>query len=250
MVRAMGALAERAFVAGATGLTGRFVVASLRARGIATTAHVRPDSPRLSEWRTRFEALGAEVDTTAWHDGAIAAVIATCAPTLVFALLGTTRARGARVAQAGGDAARESYDAVDVALTEMLVRASEAIEPRPRLVYLSSIGAGEGARGSYLEARTRVEGMLARSGVPYTIARPSFIVGDRDDTRPAEILGAPVADALLGAIGFLGARHTADRYRSIRGEDLAKALVTLALDPASANRIVEAEALQALARHG
>lgn len=240
----------RAFVAGATGLTGRFVVQALRARGIATVAHVRPDSARLAEWQKRYEALGAEVDTTAWHDGAIAATIATRAPTIVFALLGTTRARASRVAKAGGDAARESYDAVDVALTEMLLRASEAIEPRPRFVYLSSIGAGEGARGSYLEARTRVERALVASGVPYTIARPSFIVGDRDDTRPAEILGAPVADVLLGAIGFLGARRTADRYRSIRGQDLAEALVKLALDPASANRIVEAEALQALARQG
>jgi len=243
--------AERAFVAGATGLTGRFVVEALRARGIATVAHVRPDSPRLSEWRARFEALGAEVDTTPWNDGAICAAIATRQPTLVFALLGTTRARASRAAKAGGDASRESYDAVDVALTEMLIRACEAISTevvRPRLVYLSSIGAGDGARGSYLEARTRVEKALEKSGVPYIIARPSFIVGDRDDSRPAEKLGAPVANALLGAIGFLGARRTADRYRSIRGEDLARVLVNAALDVDPKNRILEADALQALAR--
>lgn len=242
------AATDRAFVAGATGLTGRFVVETLRQRDIATVAHVRPDSPRLAEWRTRFEALGAEVDTTAWTDGAISGTLALRAPTLVFGLLGTTRARASRVARAGGDAARESYDAVDVALTEMLVRGSEAIEPRPRFVYLSSIGAGDGARGSYLEARTRVEAMLEKSGVPYTIARPSFIVGDRDDDRPAEKLGAPIANALLGAVGFLGARRLAERYRSIRGEDLARALVSAAIDPASQNRILEAEALQALAR--
>jgi uncharacterized protein YbjT (DUF2867 family) len=241
---------ERAFVAGATGLTGRFVVERLRTSAIPTVAHVRPDSPRLAEWRGRFEKLGAEVDTSAWHDGAISGAIATHAPTIVFGLLGTTQARIARVTKAGGDASKETYDAVDVGMTEMLVRACEAIEPRPRFVYLSSVGAGEGARGAYLQARTRVEDMLRRSGVPFTIARPSFIVGDRDDDRPAEKIGAPIANALLGAVGFLGARKTADRYRSIRGEDLARALVSAARDPASVNQILEAEALQALVRRG
>jgi nucleoside-diphosphate-sugar epimerase len=244
----MASSEERAFVAGATGLTGRFVVETLRARGIATVAHVRPDSPRLGQWRARFEALGADVDATAWEPTAIRATITARAPTHVFALLGTTRARAARAAKAGADPSRESYDAVDVALTEQLLDASAAIDPRPRFVYLSSIGAGASARGSYLEARTRVEASLIRSGVPYTIARPSFIVGERDDARPAEKLGSPVADALLGAIGMLGARRTADRYRSIRGEDLARALVSASLDPAAKNQILEAGALQALAR--
>lgn len=242
----MAAQDVRAFVAGATGLTGRFVVETLRARGIATVAHVRPDSPRLSEWRARFTALGAEVDTTAWDAAAMQRTFAERRPTLVFALLGTTRARGSRVARAGGDASRESYDAVDVALTEQLLAASKSLTPPPRFVYLSSIGAGDGARGSYLEARTRVERSLAASGVPYTIARPSFIVGDRDDARPAEKLGAPIADALLGAIGLFGARKTSARYRSIRGEDLARVLVTAGLDPGARDRILESDALQAL----
>jgi uncharacterized protein YbjT (DUF2867 family) len=223
-------------------------VEALRARGVTTFAHVRPDSPRLAEWRARFEALGAEVDSTGWNDGAVTATLALRAPTLVFGLLGTTRARASRVASAGGDASRESYDAVDVALTEMLVRGSEAIEPRPRVVYLSSIGAGEGARGAYLQARTRVERTLTQSGVPFVIARPSFIVGDRDDDRPAEKLGAPVANALLGAARLFGARKLADRYRSIRGEDLARVLVEVALDPSTKSQILEADALQALAR--
>lgn len=241
---------QRAFVAGATGLTGRFVVETLRARGISTFAHVRPDSPRLFEWRKRFEALGAEVDASPWHDGAITAALATHEPTLVFGLLGTTQARISRVAKAGGDASKETYDVVDVGMTEMLIRASEALEPRPRFVYLSSVGAGDGARGAYLQARTRVEATLTKSGVPYVIARPSFIVGDRDDDRPAEKIGTPIANAVLGAVGFLGARKTADRYRSIRGEDLARALVETALDPRSANRVLEADALQALVRAG
>ncbi|MBA3548122.1 MAG: hypothetical protein H0T76_16695 [Nannocystis sp.] len=36
-----------AWVAGATGYTGRALVAALRAQNITTHAHVRPDSPAL-----------------------------------------------------------------------------------------------------------------------------------------------------------------------------------------------------------
>ena len=48
-----------AFVAGATGYTGVQVVRQLaaleRTPPLRVVAHVRPDSTRLAEWRTRFE---------------------------------------------------------------------------------------------------------------------------------------------------------------------------------------------------
>ena len=238
----------KAFVAGATGLTGRHVVGTLVGRGIATVAHVRPDSPRAGEWRARWDALGATTDATAWESDALSRSLVAHAPTMVFALLGTTQARVRRVARAGGDASRETYDAVDVGLTVMLLAAARAVSPAPRVVYLSSIGAGDGARGAYLEARTRVERLVRESGVPYTIARPSLIVGDRDDVRPSERLFAPLADASLGLLGALGARRTAARYRSITGEALARALVSAALSESWRDRVAEADDLQALAR--
>jgi uncharacterized protein YbjT (DUF2867 family) len=60
-----------AFVAGATGFTGREVVRVLRERKVDTVAHVRPDSAKLEAWRARFEAQGARVDTTAWETDAM-----------------------------------------------------------------------------------------------------------------------------------------------------------------------------------
>ena len=56
-----------AFVAGATGYVGRYVVQVLRSRGIETFAHVRFDSPRLGEWRKHFAALGAETCSAPWE---------------------------------------------------------------------------------------------------------------------------------------------------------------------------------------
>ncbi|MDP6943652.1 MAG: epimerase, partial [Myxococcota bacterium] len=102
---------HHAFVAGATGYTGRAVVATLRDQGVRTTAHVRPGSPRLDTHRDHFESLGAAVDTTPWSQEAMAATLSTLHPTLVFCLLGTTRHRVAQERRAGDPAL--TYDDVD-----------------------------------------------------------------------------------------------------------------------------------------
>jgi nucleoside-diphosphate-sugar epimerase len=242
---ASGAGARRgavAFVAGATGYVGREVVRELATRGVRTVAHVRPDSPRLAEWRERFARVGAETDATHWTVDAMTAALARIAPTHVFALLGTTRARVRAAAQRG---AVESYEAVDYGLTSVLIRAA-AREPRPpRFVYLSSTGVSGAARNAYIAARWRAEEELRASGLPYVIARPSFITGpDREEPRPLERTASVLADALLAAAGALGARRVRDRYRSTSAAALARALVRLAFDPA-ANVVVESEGLRA-----
>ena len=233
---------ESAFVGGATGYTGRAVVAELRRRGLATVAHVRPDSPGLAGWRERFAALGAEVDATAWDEEALTSTLRERAPSHVFALLGTT----ARRARAEGMAATEAYERIDYGLTALLIRAAAASGSRPRFVYLSSIGVREGASSPYLRARVRAEADLRASGLPHTIVRPAIITGeDRDDARGMERAAARVGDGALAVLGFFGAKRTRDRYRSTTGGALAAALVRLALDPAAANRIVHGEELRA-----
>jgi uncharacterized protein YbjT (DUF2867 family) len=238
-------MSDASFVAGATGLTGRAIVAHLARERASVIAHVRPDSPQLSTHRAQLAGIGAEVDVTPWEEGAISATLARIRPAFVYACLGTTRARARAAARAGRDPAAESYDAIDVALTETTIRASAASGVR-RFVYLSSIGAGEGARGAYLLARTRVERTLIASGVSYTIVRPSFIVGEREAARASEARFGAIADAGLAMIGALGARRTRERYRSIRGDDLARAMIALARDPAWENRIAEGEDLHRL----
>lgn len=229
-----------AFVAGATGYTGREVVRILVERGVRTVAHVRPDSSSLAAWQQRFGALGAELDTTPWALDAMAARLRALQPTHVFALLGTTSKRGK---QARG--APETYDTVDYGLTRLLVDASAAA-PAPRFVYLSSTGVSERARGAYMQARWKAERDLRASGLPYTIARPSFITGtDRDEARPGERAMATVTNGLMAVAGALGARRMRARYRSTTNTVLATALVRLALDPAAENTIVESESLRA-----
>ena len=232
-------MAWTAFVAGATGYTGGEVVAALRRRDARTIAHVRPDSASLERHRTRFEAAGAEVETTAWEPDALAERFAELQPTHVFALLGTTRKRAA----SEGMRAVEAYERVDYGMTAMLIDAAIAGGSKPRFIYLSAAGVSESSRSPYLEVRWRAEKKLRESGLPLTIARPSFIVG-REESRPGERFAATVGDGLLAVAGALGARTLEDRYRSTTARELGEALVRLAGDDAFVGRIVHSEELR------
>lgn len=231
-----------AFVAGATGHTGRVVVEALRAAGIRTVAHVRPDSPSLSQWRERWQATGAEVDDTAWEASAMTSRLQDLAPTLVFALLGTTRKRAGRE----GLAATEAYERIDYGLTAILLAAAVASGSAPRFVYLSSAGLSPKTRNPYARARVRIEAELSAGPLPYLVARPSFIVGERDEPRAGERWAARIADGALSVVGAFGAKRAAARYASTTNEILGDAVVRLALDPATPQRhIAESEALRA-----
>lgn len=219
------------------------MVARLRELGAQVHAHVRPDSSQREHWRTVFAGQGARVELVPWEPEAMRAALRACAPNVVFSLLGTTQARARAAARAGG--APADYAAVDVGLTLQLLAAAQALPVRPRFVYLSSIGAGPNARGAYLQARARVEAELRAGGVPFTIARPSFITGsDRDESRPGERISAAVGDTALAVIGVLGGRRLAERWSSTSNTALAAALVRAALDPAAADRVLESEALR------
>jgi len=218
-----------AFVTGASGFVGRVVVERLAAREVRVIAHVRPDSKKLDEWRARFGAIGVEVDATPWERDAMAATLRRTGATHVFVLIGTTR-RQARVDAVEGDI----YEAVDFGLTRIAVEAAVAAGTKPRIVYLSSIGASEASRSPYLRARGRAEGVVRASGLPAVIARPSMIVSggggaERDDRRPMEKAAAVMTDGLLAVVGLVAARPRA-RYRSTTPERLADALVRLGLE--------------------
>jgi uncharacterized protein YbjT (DUF2867 family) len=210
---------ERAFVAGATGLTGRYVVQHLRSVDIPTTAHIRPDSSRLQSWSDRFVAQGAEISTAVWDIDSMEEALRLARPTIVFALLGTTKKRS----RAGdGD-----YQTVDYGLTACLIDACCRLENKPRLIYLSAVGVKPDSTSAYYVARAQSEAKLQESGLTGLIARPSFILGDRDDGRPGESLGAPIVDGLLACARVIGAGKLAAPYRSMTGEELASGLVEL-----------------------
>lgn len=239
---------EIAFVAGATGYVGRFVVEELRALGIRTVAHVRPDSSSLAEWRTKLEALGAELDTTAWDESAMKETLARVRPTLVFGLLGTTRKRASKAKKEGRDPEAESYEKVDYGMTVMLIRGAQAAGTSPRFVYLSAAGVPESPTGNaYYDARSRVESVLKETDLPFTIVRASMITGeDRDEARTGEQIGANLIDAAMSVAAAFGATKLRDRYHSMDGKTMATAIVKAARDESCVKKTIDGETLHRL----
>jgi len=227
-----------AFVLGATGFVGREVARQLCVRGATTIAHVRPDSKKLDDWRRRFGELGATVDTTPWDAGALAARFRAVQPAQIYVLIGTTRSQAKADAISG-----DIYEAIDLGLTRIAVDAARASEQRPRIVYLSSIGADPSARSAYLSARGRAEQVVTGAGLPWVIARPSFITGERDTGRLGERGAAVVGDGLLAVAGVLGGKKLRDKYKSTTPDILASALIRLGEAP-EADRIVDGSDLR------
>jgi uncharacterized protein YbjT (DUF2867 family) len=227
-----------AFVLGATGLVGREVVRQLCARGQKAIAHVRPDSKQLADWQQRFDALGAAVDTTPWDASPLTARFRAAQPAQIYILIGTTRSRAR-----GDGVAGNIYQAIDFGLTKLTVDAAVASGLRPRIIYLSSVGADPTARSAYLAARGRAEQAVTGAGLPWVIARPSIITGERDDPRTGERGAAVIGDGLLALAGALGGKKLRDRYRSTTGEILASALIRLGEAPEH-DRIVDGAGLR------
>ncbi|MEP6573204.1 MAG: NAD(P)H-binding protein [Gemmatimonadota bacterium] len=230
------------FVAGATGYTGREVVRELVQRGMRTIPHVRPDSSVLNDWVERFRQGGAEADTTPWTVEALRTTLASLRPDVIFSLLGTTQSRSRAE---GRSASAQGYEEVDYGLTAMLLHAVLDAGIQPKFVYLSAAGVREDTSNPYLAVRWRLEQELIASGLPYLIARPSFITGpDRDEARPVERIAAAVVDGVLTVARLFGADLLRERYRSTTNVVLASALVRLARAPGSERTIVPSEALR------
>lgn len=198
------------FVAGSTGAVGRTVVRLAAGKGIRLVPHVRPRRAARGPLDPRaavFELSDAR---------ALEQALRGC--TTVLQLIGTRRSRFA-----SGD----TYETSDVDTTRFLVEGARAAGIR-HLVLLSSLGTGHPV-GPYLQAKARAERLATESGVPYTIVRPSAFVGEGHPPIP----GMATLTRLPGLRGL----------RPIRVEQLAAALLHVALEKAPLGTILEGESL-------
>lgn len=199
------------FVAGATGATGRTLMRMALANHVDVIPHVRPRSagrPPASTWTHRAEFELSD------HDQLVAALKGR---TTVLQLIGTMRKRFA-----SGD----TYISSDIGTTRQLVEASKEAGVR-HLLLLSSVGAGRPI-GAYLQAKAEAEHLVRESGLSWTIFRPSAFEGEGHHVPGAK---------LLSALPLL------KRFRPIRMEELASALLKVALDGAPSQTVLEGESL-------
>jgi uncharacterized protein YbjT (DUF2867 family) len=220
-----GSARQVVMVAGATGLVGRSLVEQLCgsppwANVVALTR--RPLEFEHDKLQVRLVDLARLEDEQAPHVD-----VACCA-------LGTT------IATAGS---QEAFRRVDYDFTLAFARFAERGGAR-RFLLVSSVGADAGSANFYLRVKGEVENAVR--ALPFealVILRPGLLLGDRRESRPAETVARAVAP-LLNPLLF----GPLAKFRSIRADRVAAAMVAAATDDRSGVTVLETPAIEALAR--
>ncbi len=176
----------------------------------------------------RMEVLVA--DPANWAD----AIAAANADVLVCAL-GTT------IRKVGGDQA--AFKAVDHDLVLACATAARDCGIR-QVIVISSVGADASSKNFYLRVKGEVEQALGRLRLGrLDVIRPGLLRGARRELRPAEGLGmvlSPLADLLM--------QGKWRKYRSVRDETIARAIVGLTREKAAGRFVYEHDAILRAAR--
>lgn len=150
----------------------------------------------------------------------------------LFLCLGTT------IKKAGS---QEAFRAVDFDLeVEMAKRARDG--GAQDCLMISAVGADPRSRVFYSRVKGEAEEAVKAMGWrKLAILRPSLIVGERKERRPAEKATMAVAK-VIGPL-MVGPLR---RYRGIAAEDIAEAMARLARREAAGTTVYESEAIQAV----
>jgi uncharacterized protein YbjT (DUF2867 family) len=128
---------------------------------------------------------------------------------VVFCAVGTTQQK------VKGD--KEAYRKVDYDIPVNAAKhcATHGVE---QFLLVSSVGADSKAGNFYLKLKGEVEDAVRAMSIPsVSIFRPSMLLGNRQESRPAERVG----QAMMSALSFL----IPSKYKAISGEDVAKAMI-------------------------
>ncbi|MDL5596489.1 oxidoreductase [Bacillus subtilis] len=208
---------QHILLAGATGLTGEHLLDRLLnertvERVLAPSrrplaAHPHLENP-VGELADLLPQLGGPVDTA-------------------FCCLGST------IRQAGS---QEAFRAIDLDLVVAVGRRARELGARHYLI-ISALGADRGSSVFYNRVKGEMEDALRDQGWPQlTLARPSLLLGPRQEFRLGERLAAPLMRLIPG------------KYRGIEACTLARALWRLALEIGEGTRVVESDELRRLGR--
>jgi uncharacterized protein YbjT (DUF2867 family) len=151
----------------------------------------------------------------------------------IFCCLGTT------MKKAGSEAAFRKVD------YEYVVRLAETSKRSgaDHFYLVSAVGADPNSRIFYCRVKGEAEKAVGRLGFAgLHVFRPSFLIGERSERRPGEAFG--IAAARLVSIALVGA---ARKYRPIRAETVARAMVVIARERPAGTHVYTAAAMETLA---
>ena len=198
-----------AVVAGATGMVGTLLLRQLATSADYSEVRVlgrrapAQAHPKFRFVETDFEDLSKQAAALAADD--------------VFCCLGTT------LRKAGSQPA---FERVDYHMVVDLARAAHKAGAR-RFLVVSAVGASEHSPAFYSRVKGRMEQAVAAVGFEAVhIVRPSLLLGERSERRPAERISQLVAPLLSPLLA-----GPLKKYRAVDGGAVATALVQLARRP-------------------
>ncbi|MEZ5619188.1 MAG: NAD(P)H-binding protein [Rhodocyclaceae bacterium] len=207
----------RLLLVGATGAVGQAALSlALAEPRIAEVVALtrRPLAPQAKLRNVVADFAGLPEDADCWKVDA------------VICALGTTM-------KAAGSEAR--FAAVDRDLPVLVAQRTRAAGAT-RFALNSSLGANPSGN-FYLRTKAEAEEGIRKLGFPaYTIVRPSLIDVERREVRPGKRIGLLFARAFAPLIPR--------RYRAVKADAIAQALLTGALRDDAGECLVESEALQ------
>jgi uncharacterized protein YbjT (DUF2867 family) len=216
-----------ALVAGATGLVGGHVLTQL----LASPAYARV----IAVTRKRLEVTHPKLLQIVTPLDAVESAVADFGTRIddAFCALGTT------IKIAGS---QEAFRHVDFDYVVGFARAAKKAGAK-RFLLVSAVGASAQSAIFYSRVKGEAEDAVAALGFSAVdIFRPGMLLGARAEPRPLEaIVGAltPILNPLM--IGG------ASIYKSIRGEDVAKAMVAAALRTSDGRRVLTYREMMGLA---
>lgn len=214
-----------AVVAGATGLTGRYLVEVLAEDAFYDEVIALVRAPSLPRFKKVEERV---VDLENLEPSALAGA------THLFCCLGTTLARAG---------SKEAFRKVDLEMVERFARAGREAGAN-WMALVSSIGTGEPSGNFYLKVKAEAEQAVAGVGFDSLhVFRPSVLLGSRAEKRAGEAWGQRLARALEWAL--VGGLR---KYRPMPAGVLASAMAAAGERGGVGRHIHEYDSILKLAR--
>ena len=198
-------LRNKSMVVGSTGLVGKSVVNHLIEKDIAVLALVRndeeSDNSLLNYYKIDFDDLHLPDETFSDIKD-------------IFICLGTT------IKKAGS---KEAFQKVDITYCYEIAKQAQARGVK-NISIVTSLGSDSNSANFYLKSKGMIENKITKMDFDsISIHRPGLLIGARNEMRLGEFIGQTIFPYFIDPF-LMGSIR---KYRSIKGDTLAKAMVNL-----------------------